>query len=75
MPLPWETIGGASALCSLQEGSLRNMNEKVELKLSSGLVTRSATRAIPRPPDFVEGEAREQLAAMILVLIDSLGCE
>ena len=29
----------------------------------------------PRPPDFVEGEAREQLAAMILALIESLGCE
>lgn len=28
----------------------------------------------PRPPDFVEGEAREQLAAMILALIESLGC-
>ena len=29
----------------------------------------------PVPPDFVEGEAREQLAAMILALIESLGCE
>ena len=29
----------------------------------------------PKPPDFVEGQAREQLAAMILALIESLGCE
>jgi hypothetical protein len=29
----------------------------------------------PEPPDFVEGQARERLAAMILALIENLGCE
>ncbi len=29
---------------------------------------------LPRPPDFVAGEAREDLAQMILNLMASLGC-
>jgi hypothetical protein len=29
----------------------------------------------PRPPDFVDGEARDDLANLIQILMNSIGCQ
>ncbi len=64
--------------------ALRNMLEAASDLIEDGLIQESCQQlrdaykkcdGQPKPPDFVTGEATEELASMIQDVIDSLGCE
>jgi len=64
--------------------ALRNMLERASDLIDDGLYEEACEQLLaaykkcdadPKPPDFVTGEAADELAAMILNVIDSLGCE
>lgn len=64
--------------------ALRNMLEAASDLIEDGLIQEACQQlrdaykkcdGQPKPPDFVTGEATEELAAMIQDVIDSLGCE
>ena len=64
--------------------ALRNMLEAAAELIDAGLYGLACEQlwdaygkcdGDPRPPDFVSGAARAELAGMIQDVIDSLGCE
>ena len=64
--------------------ALRNMLEAASDLIEDGLIQEACQQlrdaykrcdGQPKPPDFISGEASEELAAMIQDVIDSLGCE
>jgi hypothetical protein len=57
--------------------TVKNLIEKDEIEYACKALNRAFLRcdSDPWPIDFVEGEAVEELADMILELMDELGCE